>query len=87
MFADATAALGGVDGLVDIVGIARFIELPDVTDDDWDWFFAMNLRHAFLAMQIGARAMTERRRHGVRDLGIRAHVRPVTRPTARRRRG
>ena len=59
MFADATAALGGVDGLVDIVGIARFIELPDITDDDWDWYFAMNLRHAFLAMQIGARAMTD----------------------------
>jgi len=58
MFADAGAALGGVDGLADIVGIARFIELLDVTDDDWDWYFAMNLRHAFLAMQIGARAMT-----------------------------
>src|SRR6476619_3787753 len=47
------------DGVADIVGIARFIELPDVTDDDWDWFFAMNLRHAFLALQIGSRAMTD----------------------------
>jgi NAD(P)-dependent dehydrogenase (short-subunit alcohol dehydrogenase family) len=58
LFADATAAMGGVDGLADIVGIARFIDLDDVTDEDWDWYFAMNLRHAFLAMQIGARAMT-----------------------------
>jgi NAD(P)-dependent dehydrogenase (short-subunit alcohol dehydrogenase family) len=57
MFVDAGAALGGVDGVVDIVGIARFIELLDVTDDEWDWYFSMNLRHAFLAMQIGARAM------------------------------
>jgi NAD(P)-dependent dehydrogenase (short-subunit alcohol dehydrogenase family) len=58
LFDDASVELGGVDGLADIVGIARFIELLDVTDDDWDWYFAMNLRHAFLAMQIGARAMT-----------------------------
>jgi len=56
---EAIAALGGVDGVVDIVGIARFIELPDVTDDDWEWFFSMNLRHAFLAMQIGSRVMTD----------------------------
>jgi NAD(P)-dependent dehydrogenase (short-subunit alcohol dehydrogenase family) len=57
MFADATRELGGVDGLVDIVGIARFIGLLDLTDDDWSWHFDMCLRHAFLAMQYGAKAM------------------------------
>ena len=79
MFADATAALGGVDGVVDIVGIARFIELPDVTDDDWEWFFSMNLRHAFLAMQIGFARDDRRRCVRVRDVGLRAHVRATPR--------
>ncbi|MEI8000602.1 MAG: SDR family oxidoreductase [Actinomycetes bacterium] len=59
MFADATAAFGGVDGLVDIVGISRFVDLLDYTDDEWNWHFDMNLRHAFLAMQYGAKAMKD----------------------------
>jgi NAD(P)-dependent dehydrogenase (short-subunit alcohol dehydrogenase family) len=59
MFGDAGTALGGIDGVIDIVGIARFIEFVDVTDDDWDWYFTMNIRHAFLAMQAGARAMAD----------------------------
>jgi len=59
MFADATRDLGGVDGFVDIVGISRFIDLLDITDEDWNWHFDMSLRHAFLAMQYGAKAMAE----------------------------
>jgi len=58
MFADAERSLGGLDGLADIVGISRFIDLVDLTDADWDWQFGMCIRHAFLAMQLGARAMT-----------------------------
>lgn len=56
-FDDAVAALGGVDGVVDIVGIARFMDLLDLGDDDWNWHFDMCIRHAFLAVQYGARAM------------------------------
>ena len=59
MFADATRELGGVDGFVDIVGISRFVDLLDLTDDDWNWHFDMSLRHAFLAMQYGAKAMAD----------------------------
>src|SRR6476660_3340077 len=45
MFDDAAGVLGGVDGLVDI------------TDEEWNWHFDMSIRHAFLAMQYGAKAM------------------------------
>jgi enoyl-[acyl-carrier-protein] reductase (NADH) len=57
MFDDAASELGGVDGVVDIVGISRFTDLLDLTDDDWNWHFDMSIRHAFLAMQYGAQAM------------------------------
>ncbi len=57
MFGDATAALGGIDGVVDIIGMARYADVLEMTDDDWDWHFDIVLRHAFLAMQLGGRAM------------------------------
>jgi NAD(P)-dependent dehydrogenase (short-subunit alcohol dehydrogenase family) len=57
MFDNAVTEMGGVDGFVDIVGISRFIDLVDVTDEEWNWHFDMSLRHAFLAMQYGAQAM------------------------------
>ncbi|MBA3652960.1 MAG: SDR family oxidoreductase [Actinobacteria bacterium] len=57
LFADASDALGGIDGVVDIVGMARYAALADVDDDNWNWHFDIVLRHAFLAMQLGAAAM------------------------------
>ena len=70
-----SSALGGVDGLVDIVGISRFIDTLDLTDEDWDWHFDMSIRHAFLAMQYGAKAMADHGgRHGVRGVGVGHHV-------------
>jgi NAD(P)-dependent dehydrogenase (short-subunit alcohol dehydrogenase family) len=57
MFDDAVSVLGGLDGLVDIVGISKFIDLLDLTDEEWNWHFDMSIRHAFLAMQYGAKAM------------------------------
>jgi NAD(P)-dependent dehydrogenase (short-subunit alcohol dehydrogenase family) len=54
---DPTRGLGGLDGVVDIVGMARWVELVDMSDDDWDWQFAMNIRHAYHAIQLGGRAM------------------------------
>src|SRR5262245_32459266 len=59
LFADATERLGGIDGVVDIIGMARYSTLTELTDDDWDWQFDIVLRHAFLAMQHGGRAMSE----------------------------
>jgi NAD(P)-dependent dehydrogenase (short-subunit alcohol dehydrogenase family) len=57
MFAEADRALGGLDGVVDIIGMARYADIAEMTDDDWNWHFDIVLRHAFLAMQYGARAM------------------------------
>jgi NAD(P)-dependent dehydrogenase (short-subunit alcohol dehydrogenase family) len=57
LFTDATAKLGGIDGVVDIIGMARYAHITEMTDDDWNWHFDIELRHAFLAMQHAGRAM------------------------------
>ena len=57
IFMDATAALGGLDGIVDIIGMARYAQLLDIADEDWDWHFDIVLRHAYLAVQLGGRLL------------------------------
>ena len=57
VFEEVIGALGGLDGLVDIVGMARYAALLDVDDDDWDWQFDIVLRHAYLAVQLGGRSL------------------------------
>ena len=49
--AEATYALGGLDGLVLNVGIGRGLGLDRTTTDDWDAVFAVNVRAQFLAAQ------------------------------------
>jgi NAD(P)-dependent dehydrogenase (short-subunit alcohol dehydrogenase family) len=60
---DAVAAarrdLGRIDALVDIVGMAKYMDLLETSDEDWDWTFGMVLRHAFLFSQYAGRAMSE----------------------------
>ncbi len=51
--------LGKIDGLVDIVGMARWASLLEMDDDNWDWSLDMNLRHAFLLSQEFGRRMVE----------------------------
>ena len=46
-------------GLVDIVGIADIRSIPDTDDASWNRNFDLNVRHAYLAIQIGARAMAK----------------------------
>jgi NAD(P)-dependent dehydrogenase (short-subunit alcohol dehydrogenase family) len=58
LFASAQSAFGRVDGLVDIVGMARYADLLELGDDDWNWHFDIVLRHAYLAMQLGGRLMS-----------------------------
>jgi len=53
----AGQALGRIDGLVDIVGMARYLDALETTDEDWDWTFGMVLRHAFLFSQYAGKAM------------------------------
>jgi NAD(P)-dependent dehydrogenase (short-subunit alcohol dehydrogenase family) len=57
LFAEAEAQLGGIDGVVDILGMAQYGALLDIDDDYWNWHHDIVLRHAFLAMQLGGRAM------------------------------
>ena len=55
----AVEHFGPLHGLADIVGIAGFSPLQSVTDEDWRRGLDINLTHAFLAVQIASRAMTE----------------------------
>jgi NAD(P)-dependent dehydrogenase (short-subunit alcohol dehydrogenase family) len=57
----ADAALEGVDGIVDIIGMARYALLVDLDDEEWDWHFDIVLRHAYLAFQIGGRVLGAQR--------------------------
>jgi NAD(P)-dependent dehydrogenase (short-subunit alcohol dehydrogenase family) len=59
MFDEADRALGGIDGVVDIIGMSRYADLVEMSDDEWNWHFDIVLRHAFLALQYGARAMRD----------------------------
>ena len=54
MFAGAHTRLGAVNGVVDILGMARLKPLARFTDQDWSWQFDVVLRHMFLALQLGA---------------------------------
>jgi NAD(P)-dependent dehydrogenase (short-subunit alcohol dehydrogenase family) len=56
---EARRQLGRIDGLVDIVGMARYQEILDTTDEDWDWTFGIVLRHAFLFSQAAGRVMAD----------------------------
>ena len=63
---DANAAVaacvdefGGIDGMVDIVGMARYGDAIETSDDDWEWTFDMVLRHAYVFSQAAAKAMTD----------------------------
>jgi NAD(P)-dependent dehydrogenase (short-subunit alcohol dehydrogenase family) len=47
--------LGRLDGVVDIVGLARYKSLIDLTDDDWEWHLGLVLKHAYLAIEYAAR--------------------------------
>ena len=54
VFATARETLGGVRGIVDIVGMAKLGPLSSFSDADYEWQFDVVLRHAFLALQLGA---------------------------------
>jgi NAD(P)-dependent dehydrogenase (short-subunit alcohol dehydrogenase family) len=59
IFREAQARLGAVTGIVDIVGIARLKPLAAFDDAAWDEQFDQVLRHAFLTLQIGAKALKQ----------------------------
>jgi len=58
VFARASERFGhAFSGIVDIVGIADVRPLSDIDDSAWSRQFDVVLRHAYLAIQIGAGAM------------------------------
>ncbi|GAA3383021.1 SDR family NAD(P)-dependent oxidoreductase [Cryptosporangium minutisporangium] len=54
------ATIGPIDGVIDIVGMARYGRLLDLTDETWAWEHDVVLRHAWLALQCLAPRIAER---------------------------
>ena len=51
--------LDRIDGFVDIIGMAKWESILDMSDETFDWEIDMNLRHAFLLSQELGRRMVE----------------------------
>lgn len=56
---EAVAAYGPIHAVADIIGLAQWGPIAEIDDDNWYQAFELNIRHAFLALQICSRAMTE----------------------------
>lgn len=56
----ALEKFGRLDGLADIVGMAAWGPVTEMSDDDWAWSFDMCLRHAVLAVQVAGRVLAAR---------------------------
>jgi NAD(P)-dependent dehydrogenase (short-subunit alcohol dehydrogenase family) len=50
---------GCLSGICDVVGMARWSRLTEMGDDDWDWCFTRNLRHAYLVAKIGGALLSQ----------------------------
>jgi NAD(P)-dependent dehydrogenase (short-subunit alcohol dehydrogenase family) len=64
LFAEAPALLAGIGasglgGIVDIVGMAQYRGLLELDDELWDWHHDIVLRHAYLAVSVGGRALRD----------------------------
>ncbi len=57
IFAQVTEHWGGLDILVNNAGVTHAAELDDLTEDDFDRVFAINLKSALWATQAAARLM------------------------------
>ncbi|WP_338889099.1 SDR family NAD(P)-dependent oxidoreductase [Rhodococcus sovatensis] len=44
-------SVGDVDGVVDVIGMARYASLVDTTDETWLWEYDIVLRHAALVVR------------------------------------
>jgi NAD(P)-dependent dehydrogenase (short-subunit alcohol dehydrogenase family) len=57
---DFAARAGGIDGVVNIVGMARPTPILNITDEMWDREFDISLRHVWLTMQYSYPLLAER---------------------------
>ncbi|MFD2055844.1 2-dehydro-3-deoxy-D-gluconate 5-dehydrogenase KduD [Mesorhizobium calcicola] len=62
--AEAGAAFGGIDILINNAGIIRRADLLDYSETDWDDVIDVNLKAVFLLSQAVARQMVETKRKG-----------------------
>ncbi len=53
----AQAAFGRINGVVDVIGMARWAAIADMPEDDWDWVHGEVLRHAFHLVKSAGRAI------------------------------
>src|SRR4051812_28245084 len=56
---EAKQQLGRLDGLADVVGMARYGALVDMPTEDWDWCHDIVVRHAFNLVKHAGRAIAE----------------------------
>lgn len=59
LFESVLSDEGSVNGIVDIVGISRFLMIEDTTEEEWDRLQTVNLKQAFLVIKAAGRAMRE----------------------------
>jgi NAD(P)-dependent dehydrogenase (short-subunit alcohol dehydrogenase family) len=67
--ADAAASLGPVDIVINSAGVIRRMEIQDMTVEDLDWMWAVNVRGLVAVNQAFLPQMIERRRGKVINLG------------------
>jgi 3-oxoacyl-[acyl-carrier protein] reductase len=79
LVADATERFGRVDCLVNNVGGTDIRALDELTDDDWQSSFEMNLMSAVRATQAALPGMRERRRGAIVNVSSSAGKRPSLR--------
>jgi NAD(P)-dependent dehydrogenase (short-subunit alcohol dehydrogenase family) len=56
--ATALRELGGLRGVANVVGMARYGPLVDMSEDDWDWCHDIVVRHAFHTIKHAGRALS-----------------------------
>lgn len=78
LFDVAQQTFGGIDVLVNNVGVGKFAPLAMATDEDFDLHFSTNTRAAFVAMREAARRLNE----GGRIVNISSGIVTSNRPTA-----
>jgi NAD(P)-dependent dehydrogenase (short-subunit alcohol dehydrogenase family) len=57
LYQEAEEQLGRIDGIVDIIGMARYASLLDSDQENWEWHHGIVLQHAVNAVRFGAARM------------------------------
>ena len=74
----AVAELGGIDSLVNNVGVARQAKFEDVSDDEWDEYWQLNLMSHVRAIRAALPAMRRRGGGAIVNVSSSAGKRPST---------